>query len=109
MPSGLGYFDSFRENIPSYSPLVFSFNLFSVNEADHDQDGVPSWREDMDGDQILSNDNTDEDNSPNYLDRDDDGDFIPTLEEITDEDGNIIFPYPDSDSDGTPDYLDINN
>jgi hypothetical protein len=109
MPSGLGYFDSFRENIPSYSPLVFTFNLFSVNEADHDQDGVPSWREDIDGDQILANDNTDEDNSPNYLDRDDDGDFIPTFEEITDEDGNIIFPYPDTDNDGTPDYLDINN
>ena len=109
LPSGLGYFSSFQEGIPTYSPLVFTFHLYAVNEADHDQDGVPSWREDLDGNQRLLNDNTDGDNSPNYLDRDDDGDFIPTLEEISDEDGNIIFPYPDVDGDGTPDYLDINN
>ncbi|WP_324721344.1 FKBP-type peptidyl-prolyl cis-trans isomerase [Salinimicrobium sp. HB62] len=109
MPSGLGYFSSFQQGIPTYSPLVFTFHLYAVNEADHDQDGVPSWREDLNGNQRLLDDNTDGDNSPNYLDRDDDGDFIPTWEEISDEDGNIIFPYPDADNDGTPDYLDINN
>ena len=109
MPSGLGYFASFQENIPTYSPLVFTFSLYAVNEADHDQDGVPSWREDLDGNQRLGNDNTDNDGAPNYLDRDDDGDFIPTREEISDENGNIIFPYPDSDGDGTPDYLDPDN
>ncbi len=108
MPSGLGYFSSFQEGIPTYSPLVFTFHLYAVNEADHDQDGVPSWREDLNGNQILLDDNSDTDNAPNYLDRDDDGDFIPTREEISDEDGNIIFPYPDSNNDGTPDYLDIN-
>lgn len=109
LPSGLGYFSSFQEGIPTYSPLVFTFHLYAVNEADHDQDGVPSWREDLNGNQRLLDDNTDGDNAPNYLDRDDDGDFIPTRKEISDEDGNIIFPYPDVDNDGTPDYLDINN
>ncbi len=109
MPSGLGYFSTFQESIPSYSPLVFTFNLYAVNEADHDRDGVPSWREDIDEDERVGNDDTDGDGFPNYLDPDDDGDFIPTLEEITDADGNIIFPYPDSDGDGTPDYLDPNN
>ena len=106
LPSGLGYFNKFREGIPSYSPLVFSFNLYRVNEADHDRDGVPSWQEDINEDEILLNDNTDGDNAPNYADRDDDGDFIPTLEEVSDDDGNIVFPYPDKDGDGTPDYLD---
>lgn len=109
MPSGLGYFNNFAEGIPSYSPLVFTFSLYGVNEADHDRDGVPSWREDLNGDELIFNDDTDGDLAPNYLDRDDDGDFILTLEEISDEDGNIVFPYPDKDDDGTPDYLDPNN
>lgn len=109
MPSGLGYFNSFQEGIPSYTPLVFAFNLFAVNEADHDGDGIPSWKEDLNENQRLTDDNTDGDNSPDYLDRDDDGDFIPTREEISDDEGNIIFPYPDKDGDGTPDYLDPDN
>ncbi|WP_423819585.1 FKBP-type peptidyl-prolyl cis-trans isomerase [Salinimicrobium sp. TIG7-5_MAKvit] len=109
LPSGLAYFNAFRGTIPSYSPLVFAFNLYGVNEADHDRDGIPSWREDLNEDQLLINDDTDGDLVPNYADADDDGDFIPTREEISDENGNIIFPYPDSDNDGTPDYLDPNN
>ncbi|WP_029033310.1 FKBP-type peptidyl-prolyl cis-trans isomerase [Salinimicrobium terrae] len=108
LPSGLGYFNTYQEGIPTYSPLVFTFDLYRVNEADHDNDGIPSWREDLDEDELVFNDDTDGDRIPNFLDPDDDGDFIPTLEEISDEDGNIIFPYPDADEDGTPDYLDPN-
>ena len=66
-------------------------------------------RDRLNGDQRLNNDNSDGDASPDYLDRDDDGDFIPTREEISDEEGNIVFPYPDKDGDGTPDYLDPDN
>ena len=108
MPSGLGYFatpPSPSPEISQYSPLVFTFDLYGVNEADHDRDGVPSWKEDLNDDKILSNDDTDKDGRPNYGDDDDDGDFIPTLEEIK-VDGEIVFPYPDFDEDGTPDYLD---
>lgn len=105
LPSGLGYFSNYQENIPMYSPLVFSFHLYGVNEADHDQDGVPSWMEDLNENQILSDDDTDADNIPNYADTDDDGDFIPTREEIViGEDGTIIFP--DTNGNGVPDYLD---
>lgn len=105
MPSGLAYFANPQEKIPPYSPLVFTFNLYGVNEADHDGDGIPSWMEDVNGDQIIGNDDTDENLLPNYIDSDDDGDFIPTREEIIiEEDGTITFP--DSDGDGTPDYLD---
>lgn len=105
LPSGLGYFANGQAAIPAYSPLVFLINLYGVNEADHDRDGIPSWMEDLDDDMILVNDDTDGDGRPNFMDTDDDGDFIPTREEIIiEEDGSITFP--DGDGDGTPDYLD---
>ncbi len=105
LPSGLGYFNAAPSGIPVYSPLVFSFQLYGVNQADHDRDGIPSYMEDLDGDEILFNDDTDGDNFPNYLDQDDDGDGTPTMDEIIiNEDGTITFP--DTNSNGTPDYLD---
>jgi len=105
IPSGLAYFSSSSGRIPPYSPLVFSFQLFRVNEADHDGDGIPSWMEDLDGDGILFNDDTDEDGLSNHSDTDDDGDGTSTREEIIiNEDGTIEFP--DSNNNGVPDYLD---
>ena len=95
MPSGLGYFNSPQRTIPGYSPLIFSINLYRVNEADHDQDGIPSHLEDLDGDKNLFNDDTDNDGLPNFSDSDDDGDGKPTKDELT-----------DSNEDGIPDYLD---
>ena len=103
LPSGLGYFNNPKGAIPAYSPLVFIVNLLQVNEADHDQDTVLSLQEDIDGDKLLYNDDTDGDRVPDYLDVDDDGDYIPTKEEaVLNEDGNFV----DSDGDGIPDYLD---
>lgn len=108
MPSGLGYFSTPQFSIPSYSPLVFTFKLYEVNQADHDGDGIPSWMEDLNNDEILGNDDTDKDLLPNYIDADDDNDRIPTREEIVkNEDGTLTFP--DKDNDGTPDYLDKDN
>ena len=95
MPSGLGYFNSGSPNIPPYSPIVFSIKMFNVNTADHDQDGVPSYLEDIDGDEDLFNDDTDGDGNPNFSDRDDDGDGKLTEEELGDKN-----------EDGVPDYLD---
>ncbi|NJW53983.1 FKBP-type peptidyl-prolyl cis-trans isomerase [Salinimicrobium oceani] len=108
LPSGLAYFNNAQSIIPSYSPLVFTFRVYGTNEADHDNDGIPSWMEDLNNDQRVTNDDTDGDLAPNYIDRDDDGDFIPTKEEIViNEDGTLSFP--DTDGDGTPDYLDKDN
>ena len=108
LPSGLGYFNSGQASIPAYSPLVFSFRLYGANEADHDGDGIPSWMEDLNGDELVNNDDTNSNFVPNYLDADDDGDFVPTKEEIViNEDGSITFP--DTDGDGTPDHLDIDS
>lgn len=56
LPSGLGYFSGSQGSIPAYSPLIFSFQLYKVNQADHDQDGIPSYLEDLDNDRIVAND-----------------------------------------------------
>lgn len=103
IPSGLGYFSAPKPGIPSYSPLVFNVQVLAVNLADHDNDGILSYLEDLNGDGVLTNDDTDGDFVPNYLDADDDGDFVPTREELgLSEDGT----YSDKDGDGIPDYLD---
>lgn len=112
MPSYLGYYNSGRASIPAYSPLIFSIKLYVVNEADHDQDGVPSYLEDINGNEYLLDDNTngrvDANGNAiyNYLDTDDDGDGTPTRDEIIiNDDGTIEFP--DANNNGVPDYLDI--
>ncbi|MEM8847807.1 MAG: hypothetical protein AAGD17_11965 [Bacteroidota bacterium] len=109
-PSGLGSFNRLNPGIPQYSPLIFTVDLFTLNDTDHDGDGIPSIQEDLDGDGYLYNDNTDIDSEfvpfANFQDADDDGDGVSTRDEITDENGTIIIPFPDSNGDGTPDYLD---
>lgn len=105
LPSGLGYFSQARPGIPAYSPLTFSFKLLGTNEADHDNDGVPSWMEDINDNGDVFDDDTDGDGTPNFADPDDDGDMYPTRDEIIiHEDGTL--ELPDSNNDGTPDYLD---
>lgn len=113
-PSGLGTFNGFRSSIPQYAPLVFTFDLLLTEQGDHDNDGIPSFMEDVNGDGLLFNDNTDGDRDQtgaqisNYLDPDDDEDGTPTRDEIIiNPDGTISFP--DTDGDGTPDYLDPDN
>lgn len=103
-PSGLGYFSQTQGGVPAYSPLIFKLSLFSVNDADHDNDGVLSYLEDVDNDGNPLNDDTDEDGTKNMYDNDDDGDGILTIDEY-DPDGNGI--PEDTDGDGIPDYLDF--
>ena len=69
-PSGLGYYNLARTTIPSYSPLIFTIDLFAVNQTDHDGDGKISIEEDTNGDGYLFNDDADEDGLPDYLDVD---------------------------------------
>lgn len=89
LPSGLAYFSGSNTGIPSYSPLVFKFELLNMTQNDHDGDGIPSHIEDIDGDGELltadstaADDDTDGDFTPDYLDTDDDGDGIPTRDEL---------------------------
>tara|TARA_Y100000385_G_scaffold207790_1_gene215456 strand:+ start:214 stop:1116 length:903 start_codon:yes stop_codon:yes gene_type:complete len=103
MPSGLGYYENSTALIQPYSPLIFQVNMHTLNISDHDADGINSIDEDLNGDHVFTNDDTDSDNIPNYRDRDDDGDGILTSDEY-DIDGDGI--PDDSDGDGIPDYLD---
>ncbi len=117
LPSGLGFFNVSQGEIPAYSPLIFTVDLWVIEETDHDGDGVISILEDVNGDGYLYNDNTDEEqeensNSPvrfsDFLDTDDDQDGTPTRDEIIiDDEGNVTFP--DGDNDGIPDYRDRDN
>lgn len=112
IPSGLAYFSS---TIPgsSYAPLIFKFELISAFENDHDFDGIPSYLEDLNGDgEFIVNfddltdetdDDTDGDGFPNYVDNDDDGDGILTIFEDIDGDGD---PTNDIGVNGIPNYLD---
>lgn len=115
MPSGVAYFGAPPSGIPLYSPLIFSFQLLIANQADHDNDGIPSIFEDLDNDNVVldGDDDTDENGFPNYVDNEDDGDGILTQFEITSEDTNddgvitmdeLIFV--DTDSDGILNHLD---
>lgn len=106
LPSGLGYFSSAQSGIPSYSNLIFKFELYQTEVNDHDSDGVPSYLEDLDGDKDLYNDDTDGDEVPNFLDVDDDGDDVLTKHEDLNNDGD---PTNDLNSEGVPLYLDENS
>lgn len=102
IPSGLGYYSAGNASIPAYAPLVFSFKLYALQRLDQDNDGIPSYQEDINGDGYMSTlaagvinpDDTDGDGIPNFLDVDDDGDGFGTKSEITNANGAII-PFAD--------------
>ena len=102
-PSGLGYYHMSRNKIPAYSPLVFSFKTFVVDN-DFDDDNVINVDEDINDNDNLLDDDTDNDGIINVNDNDDDGDGVLTKDEDANGDGDPT--NDDSDGDGTPDYLD---
>ena len=82
VPSGLAYFSSATTG-SSYDNLIFKFEMLQSEVADHDLDGIPSYAEDLDMDIDVFNDDTNEDDFPNYIDQDDDGDEVTTFNELT--------------------------
>jgi len=82
LPSGLAYFSSQLVGIPSYSNLIFKFALFQTEINDHDNDGVPSYIEDLNSDLSTFDEDTDENLIVNYVDPDDDGDGVLTINEL---------------------------
>jgi len=105
MPSALGYYNTPSGIISAYSPLIFAVDLYTFAVSDHDGDSVPSILEDLNNNQYFAEteDDTDGDGTPNYLDADDDGDGVLTREEY---DKNLDGVADDTDMDGIPDYLD---
>src|SRR5690606_27734850 len=93
VPSGLGYFAQAQLTVPAYSNLIFAFNPEKRTLLDHDNDGVFSYLEDLNGNGDYYDDDTDGNGVANFLDPDDDGDGIPTKDEIEwnayTQDGNM--------------------
>lgn len=67
------------------------------SEEDSDNDGIINLIEDTNRNSVYGDDDTDNDGTPDYLDADDDGDGIPSVDEAG-----------DTDDDGIPDYLESN-
>ena len=116
IPSGLGYYETGKNSIPAYAPLVFSIKLYNIQRLDNEYeiraglpfsmpDGVFSYQEDKNNDgyvydyrntiafpttptdDIRYADDTDKDGIPDFLDVDDDGDNYTTRLEITKPEG----------------------
>jgi hypothetical protein len=134
VPSGLGYFSGSTTGA-SYDNLIFKFELLQTDTVDHDDDGVPSYIEDLNDNLDVEDDDTDEDGFFNFIDNNDDGDNVFTIDElittvypsvaseddltlaenefirsrVVNTDGSITFKtvtIADSNNDGVPDYLD---
>lgn len=78
---------------------------FCVNRTHND--GLSTRCEDLNNDDDPTNDDSDNDGIPNYLDADDDNDGVPTIDENPDLLGTgLCGNGQDTDGDGIPDYLD---
>lgn len=107
IPSGLAYFNASTSGVPAYSNLVFKFELYRSSPNDHDGDGVTSHLENINNNQTVFDDDTDDDGIPDFGDQDDDGDGVFTLFEDINEDGDPT--NDDTDGDGIPNYLDADS
>ena len=76
-------------------------------DGDPDGDGLPNNEEGWDPDG-LNHQDSDNDGIPDYLDVDDDGDNVPTRNELANSDNDPITEdgQRDTDEDGIPNYLD---
>lgn len=90
----------FPEGHDDYEALA----CLTADIADDDLDGIVNSGEDINDNLLLSDDDTDLDGLPNYLDSDDDNDTIPTASEDANGDGNVF--DADTDRDGLPNFLD---
>jgi len=91
------------ENNTSGEIEIKSILLAAIDcAADYDLDNVATLEEDLNGNGNFGDDDTDGDNIPDFIDEDDDGDYILTNAEAV----NTRTSYLDTDDDGIPNYLD---
>ncbi|MFV0247513.1 MAG: peptidylprolyl isomerase [Tenacibaculum sp.] len=103
LPSGLAY----RNGGPLPNTiLLYYVNLYDfIKDTDHDSDNIPSIYEDIDQDGRPWNDDTDNDNTLNFLDRDDDNDSVLTRDEDRNKDNDPRNDFNDPENPNLPDYL----
>ena len=106
--------DLFCSDIPN-SDVIITQDIESTSGmadlktelTEDDNDGVPAELEDRNNNGDLDDDDTDGDTIPDYIDADDDGDNILTIDENPDPNGDgDISDAQDTDGDSIPDYLD---
>lgn len=84
--------------------------IITASLTEDDNDGIPAELEDLNNNGDLTDDDSDGDGIPNYLDEDDDGDNVLTKSEKPDPNGDgDLSDAQDTNGDGTPDYLDIDD
>ena len=106
VPSGLAYSNTGQGPIQPNECLLFYIDLYDiVKDTDHDNDGVPSINEDIDGNGDSRDDDTDSDGIPNFFDLDDDGDGTLTINEDANGDGNPANDFNDTNNPTLADYL----
>ena len=93
-------------NLGQYFDAISACNTSISPQGDEDQDSVYNIDEDLNHNGDYTDDDTDGDGIPNYLDNDDDNDGILTIDEDANGNGNPV--DDDTDGDGIPDYLDNN-
>jgi len=123
LPSGLAFYSASAPGVPLYSNVLFKFELYQTEVNDHDGDNIPSFMEDINNDGQLNNDDTDDNGINDFIDVDDDGDFVLTINEDLEPDEDLTVDRDgdgdstndigdgdptndDSDDDGIPNYLD---
>lgn len=83
---------------------------YSSSYVDDDNDGIPSELEDLNLNGDLTDDDSDGDGIPNYIDKDDDGDNVDTIDENPDPDGDgDLSDAQNTDGTDLPDYLDTDD
>jgi gliding motility-associated-like protein len=95
---------------PSELPDLDGTEDVNYRDVDDDGDTVDSIYEDYDGDNDPTDQDTDDDGIPDYLDDNDDGDALLTIDESPDLDGDQnpnTGNTRDTDGDGIFDYLDF--
>jgi FKBP-type peptidyl-prolyl cis-trans isomerase FkpA len=106
IPSGLAYSNLGSGAILRNESIFFYIDLFDlVQDTDHDNDGIASINEDIDGNGDPRDDDTDLDGGPNYFDTDDDGDGVLTKDEDANGDGNPANDFSDANNPTLADYL----
>lgn len=94
------------EDLVSGCYSIVELELIAVDCLDTDTDGVIDADEDINRNGNLDDDDTDMDSIPNYLDNDDDGDLVDTIDEISIVDGRTMHDFIDTDGDLIENYLD---